>query len=130
MPPLIRPTPAPSAAATTLTSRRAALAGLGAALLARPARAAGVPDPKCTLAKAPSGLQWCETKEGAGAEPSPGAPVRAHYTGRLNTGVVFDSSYERGEERAGDKGRGASLSSPAVPRPLPLPLLPRPPAHF
>lgn len=91
-PPSTRP---PTAAAPVVTSRRSALAAaLAAALTARRATAA-VPDPGCTLATAPSGLRWCDTRVGDGPPPAPGATVRAHYTGRLTSGAVFDSSYER-----------------------------------
>lgn len=81
-------------APTTTVPRRAVLSAALASVLARPARAA-VPDPGCSLQTAPSGLQFCDSKPGDGPEPAPGAPVRAHYTGRLESGAVFDSSYER-----------------------------------
>lgn len=84
-----RPTPTTAPA----LPRRAALA-LAAALLPRPAKAA-VPDPGCELQTAPSGLQFCDTRVGDGPEPAQGAQVRAHYTGRLTSGAVFDSSYDR-----------------------------------
>lgn len=82
------------AAATPAVPRRAALSAAVVTLLARPARA-GVPDPGCALQTAPSGLQFCDTKVGDGPEAPPGATIKAHYTGRLESGAVFDSSYER-----------------------------------
>lgn len=51
----------------------------------------------CDFITSPSGLQYCDTKEGEGPEPAKGALIRCHYTGRLaSNNVVFDSSYERG----------------------------------
>jgi hypothetical protein len=95
-----RPTPParrPPAFLGTATAAAAAAAAL--LLTASPAAiAASIPDPGCELRTVPaSGLQWCDTKEGAGPPAKASAPVRAHYTGRLaSNGVVFDSSFERG----------------------------------
>ncbi|MDR1330903.1 MAG: FKBP-type peptidyl-prolyl cis-trans isomerase [Tannerella sp.] len=44
-----------------------------------------------------SGLQYKVLKEGTGAKPLIGDQVKAHYTGKLLDGTVFDSSVERGE---------------------------------
>lgn len=44
-----------------------------------------------------SGLQYKILKEGTGELPTLNDQVRAHYTGRLIDGTVFDSSEERGE---------------------------------
>ena len=44
-----------------------------------------------------SGLQYMVLKEGTGAQPGPTDEVTVHYTGRLISGTVFDSSVERGE---------------------------------
>ena len=38
-----------------------------------------------------------EVEPGEGLEAVPGKTVSVHYTGRLEDGTVFDSSYERGE---------------------------------
>jgi len=38
-----------------------------------------------------------DLKEGTGPEVKAGDTIRAHYTGTLNDGTVFDSSYDRGE---------------------------------
>eukprot|EP00887_Chlorella_sp_A99_P000170 scaffold13.g170.t1 len=67
-------------------------AALGAAALglAAPSRAA------CELTTAANGLAYCDEVVGEGEPPAAGALIRAHYRGKLASGVVFDSSYERG----------------------------------
>ena len=45
----------------------------------------------------PSGLQYEILAEGTGERPGPGDTVLVHYRGETLGGVVFDSSYERGE---------------------------------
>jgi len=46
----------------------------------------------------PSGLQYQVVKSGPaeGVRPLPGDQIKVHYEGKLLTGEVFDSSYERG----------------------------------
>jgi peptidylprolyl isomerase len=44
-----------------------------------------------------SGLQYIEETAGEGREAEPGARVSVHYTGMLDDGTVFDSSYDRGD---------------------------------
>lgn len=44
-----------------------------------------------------SGLQYVVEKEGTGAQPAATDQVTVHYTGRLLSGEVFDSSVQRGE---------------------------------
>jgi len=44
-----------------------------------------------------SGLQYSIKTEGAGAKPSATDTVTVHYTGKLITNKVFDTSYGRGE---------------------------------
>ncbi len=44
-----------------------------------------------------SGLQYTEVVAGDGPQPQPGDIVSVHYTGTLQDGTVFDSSYDRGE---------------------------------
>lgn len=50
----------------------------------------------CDLKASASGLLWCDEVEGTGNSPVKGAMIRAHYRGTLESGTVFDSSYERG----------------------------------
>jgi len=44
-----------------------------------------------------SGLQYEVIREGAGPQPGPTSTVEVHYEGRLLSGKVFDSSYQRNE---------------------------------
>lgn len=44
-----------------------------------------------------SGLQYVVEKEGTGAQPTATDQVTVHYTGRLLSGEVFDSSVKRGQ---------------------------------
>ncbi|BBN01301.1 peptidylprolyl isomerase [Marchantia polymorpha subsp. ruderalis] len=46
---------------------------------------------------APSGLAFCDTSIGSGIEAQKGMLIKAHYTGKLENGTVFDSSYNRGK---------------------------------
>lgn len=68
----------------------AALKADGEAFLAQNAKNEGV----VTL---PSGLQYKVLKSGNGATPKASDSVECHYEGRLISGTVFDSSYQRGE---------------------------------
>ena len=45
----------------------------------------------------PSGLQYKVLVSGNGASPKASDSVECHYEGRLISGTVFDSSYQRGE---------------------------------
>lgn len=47
--------------------------------------------------KTPTGLVYISLVEGAGANPTAGDTVKAHYRGTLIDGAEFDSSYQRGE---------------------------------
>ena len=78
------------------TSALAALAASAAS--AAPARARGLPELACDgeLVTAPSGLQYGDAGGGAGKGPAARTTIKAHYTGRLTDGRVFDSSYSRG----------------------------------
>ena len=44
----------------------------------------------------PSGLKVFDHATGSGGTPPPGSTVTAHYTGWLEDGCIFDSSYLRG----------------------------------
>ncbi|MGZ6970071.1 MAG: FKBP-type peptidyl-prolyl cis-trans isomerase [Thermoanaerobaculia bacterium] len=91
-----------------------------AASLALPARADEKPAPATPAATAakkesqmkttPSGLQYEDTKEGAGASPKTGQTCVMHYTGWLwensAKGKKFDSSVDRGRPFEFQIGRG------------------------
>ncbi|MHB8770319.1 MAG: FKBP-type peptidyl-prolyl cis-trans isomerase [Syntrophales bacterium] len=47
--------------------------------------------------KTASGLIYNSQKEGSGASPTATDMVKVHYSGALVNGVVFDSSYKRGQ---------------------------------
>lgn len=47
--------------------------------------------------KTASGLIYLAQKKGNGASPAASDKVRVHYSGALVNGIVFDSSYKRGE---------------------------------
>ena len=47
--------------------------------------------------KTESGLVYHETAAGTGTQPTAENTVKVHYTGKLTTGEVFDSSVQRGE---------------------------------
>ncbi|PRQ30160.1 putative peptidylprolyl isomerase [Rosa chinensis] len=64
-------------------------------LPAQPTEAAEVAP--CEFTVAPSGLAFCDKVVGKGAEAVKGQMIKAHYTGKLENGKVFDSSYNRGK---------------------------------
>jgi len=45
----------------------------------------------------PTGLKYIDEKIGEGNSPSVGKMVSVHYTGTLENGTKFDSSYDRGQ---------------------------------
>uniref|UniRef100_A0A0A8ZNM6 peptidylprolyl isomerase n=1 Tax=Arundo donax TaxID=35708 RepID=A0A0A8ZNM6_ARUDO len=102
-----RPQPCPDAAgpaakntgALVLRRREAAAAVLSTAILSRvlPAVAEAATGGECPLEVAPSGLAFCDRVIGTGAAAVQGQLIKAHYTGRLEDGTVFDSSYKRGK---------------------------------
>jgi peptidylprolyl isomerase len=53
-----------------------------------------------------SGLQYIEVEAGEGEHPQPGDIVTVHYTGTLEDGTEFDSSYGRGVPIDFTLGRG------------------------
>jgi FKBP-type peptidyl-prolyl cis-trans isomerase len=54
----------------------------------------------------PSGLQYTDDQEGAGAAAKAGDTVEVHYTGTLNDGTKFDSSRDRGRPFSFHLGAG------------------------
>ena len=68
----------------------AGLKAEGEAFLAENAKKEGV-------VTVPSGLQYKVLNSGNGASPKATDTVECHYEGRLISGTVFDSSYQRGE---------------------------------
>ena len=54
----------------------------------------------------PSGLQYVDTKVGAGASPQKGQTAVVHYTGWLVDGKKFDSSKDHGQPFQFAVGRG------------------------
>ncbi|XP_052158264.1 peptidyl-prolyl cis-trans isomerase FKBP13, chloroplastic-like [Oryza glaberrima] len=81
-----------------LRRREAVAAVLSAAILSHvlPA-AAEASGGECPLEVAPNGLAFCDRVVGTGAAAEQGQLIKAHYTGRLEDGTVFDSSYKRGK---------------------------------
>lgn len=67
----------------------------------------------CDLQPSKSGLQWCDEVVGAGNMPPRGSMIRAHYKGTLESGVTFDSSYERGRPLSFKVGTGMVIKGPA-----------------
>nr|TKR90629.1 FKBP-type peptidyl-prolyl cis-trans isomerase 3 family protein [Populus alba] len=51
----------------------------------------------CELTVAPSGLAFCDKIVGTGPEAVKGQLIKAHYVGKLESGKIFDSSYNRGK---------------------------------
>ncbi|KAJ6713576.1 hypothetical protein OIU85_025235 [Salix viminalis] len=51
----------------------------------------------CELTVAPSGLAFCDRVVGTGPEAVKGQLIKAHYVGKLVSGKIFDSSYNRGK---------------------------------
>lgn len=57
-----------------------------------------------------SGLRFIVVEEGRGESPPPGSRVSVHYTGMLEDGTVFDSSYKRGQPFEFDLGEGRVIA--------------------
>ncbi|XP_024453902.1 peptidyl-prolyl cis-trans isomerase FKBP13, chloroplastic [Populus trichocarpa] len=51
----------------------------------------------CELTVAPSGFAFFEKTVGTGPEAVKGQLIKAHYVGKLESGKIFDSSYNRGK---------------------------------
>lgn len=54
----------------------------------------------------PSGLKYVDLLEGQGESPKPGQTVTVNYTGTLENGTKFDSSYDHGQPFEFPIGRG------------------------
>jgi peptidyl-prolyl cis-trans isomerase A (cyclophilin A) len=63
-------------------------------------------NPASELKTSPTGLQYLVLKEGTGNRPAKGTPIKAHYTGKLVNGKVFDSSVQRGQPFGFEVGMG------------------------
>jgi FKBP-type peptidyl-prolyl cis-trans isomerase len=57
-----------------------------------------------------SGLEFVDIECGTGDEAAGGTAVTVHYTGRLQSGEVFDSSLERGDPYEFPLGAGRVIS--------------------
>ena len=53
-----------------------------------------------------SGLRMVEHVKGNGKKPKSGQTIKAHYTGYLESGDVFDSSYDRNQPFEFPVGQG------------------------
>jgi len=53
-----------------------------------------------------SGLKYTDLAVGTGPSPQPGQTVTVQYTGTLNDGTKFDSSYDHGQPFSFPIGRG------------------------
>ncbi|WP_353134575.1 FKBP-type peptidyl-prolyl cis-trans isomerase [Pseudopedobacter sp.] len=56
---------------------------------------------KLEAKKLPSGLQIVTEKEGTGVQPKVGDTVKVHYTGKLTSGKVFDTSIAETAKKSG-----------------------------
>jgi FKBP-type peptidyl-prolyl cis-trans isomerase len=56
-----------------------------------------------------SGLKYVDLVEGTGANPQPGKTVSVNYTGTLENGTKFDSSYDHGQPLEFQIGTGAVI---------------------
>lgn len=56
-----------------------------------------------------SGLKYIDMVEGTGATPQKGQTVMVHYTGTLENGTKFDSSFDRGQPYEFRLGEGAVI---------------------
>ncbi len=59
-----------------------------------------------TLKESPTGLKFVDLIEGSGAQPKKGQQVWVHYTGWLEDGTKFDSSFDRNEPISFPLGQG------------------------
>jgi len=66
--------------------------------------------PKAELVTTKSGLKYLVTKAGVGNKVGKGKKIKAHYTGKLLNGEVFDSSVKRGQPIEFVVGEGQVIS--------------------
>jgi peptidylprolyl isomerase len=66
--------------------------------------------PGKTVQETGSGLKYIVLAEGSGPIPQSGDRVQVHYTGTLEDGTQFDSSYDRGEPFEFVLGAGGVIS--------------------
>eukprot|EP00271_Cylindrocystis_brebissonii_P010171 TRINITY_DN2627_c0_g1_i1.p1 TRINITY_DN2627_c0_g1~~TRINITY_DN2627_c0_g1_i1.p1 ORF type:complete len:268 (+),score=41.08 TRINITY_DN2627_c0_g1_i1:371-1174(+) len=78
------------------TTAAAAAAALGMPSVERAEARVMSASATCELSPSASGISFCDVKVGTGEEASEGMLIKAHYTGKLLDGSVFDSSYNRG----------------------------------
>lgn len=96
---------APAAAAPTEAVSEAPAAEQPAAAEAR-AEGSRVEIDEAALTTTDSGLQYVILEEGSGEKAQPGDVVAVHYSGTLEDGTEFDSSYKRGEPIRFPLGQG------------------------
>lgn len=63
-----------------------------------------------TMTTTNSGLQYQDTVIGTGSEANPGDTVTVHYTGTLDDGTVFDTSYKRNQPFTFKLGAGSVIA--------------------
>nr|GEV96635.1 peptidyl-prolyl cis-trans isomerase FKBP13, chloroplastic [Tanacetum cinerariifolium] len=86
-----------------LTRREAIGLGLCLKFFDTPKPASAAPESNTAAAAcdhftvADSGLAFCDTLVGYGSQVEKGQLIKAHYVGKLVSGKVFDSSYNRGK---------------------------------
>lgn len=86
--------PVPKPSQPQIASDNAAAKPAAPAQPAAPAAASGATG---ALITSPSGLQYLDEKVGTGAQPQAGQTVVVHYSGTLENGTEFDSSYKRNQ---------------------------------
>eukprot|EP00898_Chlorokybus_atmophyticus_P001826 jgi/Chlat1/2644/Chrsp178S02482 len=86
--------------------RREVLGGALLAFVAASAPALAVTQQCSEVKDSATGLTYCDTVEGSGSQAKSGTLIKAHYTGKLLNGTVFDSSYNRGKPFSFKVGAG------------------------